>query len=222
MKKKLNVVIDLETLSMQPDAAILSVAAVPFNIEAEVTDSDSPHPNAGLPSYHEVVNVASCALSGMHFDMDTVQWWSRQSDEAKASILERKPLINISNAISGLHQFLCSLAEEHNAELVIWCQGTDFDIPKLKYAFDKFLADEPKPWKYYNQRDARTFLLTNLTWFYGEQENLYDMIPTMPDDVPYAKHSAWCDAMFTAWAVTYVYGLCRSTFAATTSSTTPK
>lgn len=71
MKDIVNVVVDVETMSLRPDAAIVSLAAVPFDPECSL--EGTPFLEEG---FYEVVNATTCALYGMRFDMDTVSWWA--------------------------------------------------------------------------------------------------------------------------------------------------
>ena len=98
MKQVINIVVDVETLSLESDAAIISIAAVPFNPVVEdlntftVFEVIPEGAKETLSEFYEVVTATSCALHGMRIDMDTVSWWSKQGEMAKAELLSRQPL----------------------------------------------------------------------------------------------------------------------------------
>ena len=108
MKQRINIVIDLETASLQSDAAICSIAAQVFDPMALVNKPNAlPFPPEGKspsPQFSAVVNVASCITAGLHFEMETVKWWSERSDEAKASILATPVLL--ATALEELSKWL--------------------------------------------------------------------------------------------------------------------
>lgn len=211
MKNIVNVAVDIETMSLRPDAAIVSLAAVPFNPDSGM--GVSPFLEG---SFYEVVNATTCALYGMRFDMDTVLWWAGRSDEEKAELLSLTPL-GINEVMESFHSYLEGVKEKQDAELHVWAQGSDFDIPILKNAYSLVLPGIEYPWKYGGLRDSRTFILETLGLIYGKEDDPYDRIPSMPDGEEWVRHSALSDARRTAWNISYCTGLWRNVLEATTS-----
>ena len=228
MKQVINIVVDVETLSLESDAAIISIAAVPFNpVVDELNSFDvfQVRPEGAsepLSEFYEVVNATSCALQGMHIDMETVNWWSRQKPEAKAELLSRQPL-NIGEAMNAFHNYLEGMKKAYDADIVMWSQGSDFDFPIIANAYNKVLKGTRLPWDYRDKRDARSIVLDGLEMMYGREEKPYDRIPECPTFKEELKHSALYDARRTAWSVANVKNMiCRSISEAHTSATTPK
>ena len=116
--------LDLETASTRPDAAILSIAIVPFSL-----DANEPAPE--VDHYYEVIDMLSCWLEGDKADEATQEWWMRQDPRAKHELQSRQGII-VRTAIREAYNYLCYLAEQY--ELVIWSQGVDFDFPILEHA----------------------------------------------------------------------------------------
>lgn len=211
-RKIIDICIDLETAALTPNAAILSIAAVPFGFDYDESDPMSvyrPRLFTGrevkVKPFYRVVNANSCICFGFDFDAETVQWWSHQSEEAKQQILAPE-MLHIADC---MHQFIAwcnDIRDTYGAELRVWAQGLDFDMPILRNAVIKTCPGEMLPWQYYDQRDSRTFLLTNLARLTAEPESkeLYDFIPAAPrsGDI---KRSALCDAMQTAWNIVTTY-----------------
>lgn len=213
--KKLNVVVDIETLSLRPDAAIISIAAVPFVLDKKSLQDNDKYGYYGVPAFdemtkgvsrpeeyahfYETIDATSCAMAGMAFDMETVKFWSEMPDAAKSAILE-KPRVSIRQALEDFVAYLDNLKGMNQAdELVIWTQGSDFDIPILKNAMYKVLGLTPEtlPWKHRNIRDARTFMLESLSLVYPDTpvNELYGKL------LPYSeltKHNSLHDCMWTA------------------------
>lgn len=219
MKQRINIVVDIETLSRQSDAAILSIAAVPFNPDGGPFVSGMAtlekegdlflHDVAELEPFYEVINATSCALHGMHFDMDTVNWWARQNASAKAELLIHEPM-SIGEALNAFHNYLVGMQNAYDADIIVWVQGTDFDLPILKNAYRRVMKDAELPWKYWQQRDARTFILCGLEAHFGIESKPYDRIPSLPEGEEWVRHSALSDARRTAWNIAYVNSLCRN------------
>lgn len=213
--KKINVVVDIETLSLRPDAAIISIAAVPFMLDKESLDNNDKYGYTGVPAFDEMtkdiscpeeyahfydtIDATSCAMAGMAFDMETVKFWSEMPDEAKSAIMEI-PRVSIRQALEDFVAYLENLKAQHKAdELIIWVQGSDFDIPVLKNAMYKVLGLTPEtlPWRYRNIRDARTFMLESLSLVYPDTpvNELYGKL--LPYD-ELTKHNSLHDCMWTA------------------------
>lgn len=212
MKDIVNVVVDLETMSLRPDAAIVSMAAVPFDPECGADGALFLEEG----SFYEVVNATTCALHGMRFDMDTVSWWAARSEEEKAELLSLPPL-GIGEAMESFHAFLEGLKEKYGAELHVWAQGSDFDIPVLKSAYFLVLPGVVLPWSHGGLRDSRTFILETLGMIYGREDDPYARIPVAPDGEEWVHHSALGDARRTAWNISYCRGLWRNVLEATSS-----
>lgn len=204
MKQRINIVIDLETASLRSDAAIMSIAAQVFDPLALLNNPHAlPFPPEGKspsPQFTAVVNVASCITAGLDVDKATCRWWSERSDEAKASVLATPVLL--ATALEELSKWLDLLRSHLDADVRLWCQGTDFDIPILANAFR--VCGLELPWRHTDVRDARTFILEGLEDLFGLEERPYDRIPPMPEGEAWVAHSALSDARRTAWSIANV------------------
>lgn len=179
-RRVIDVAVDVETLSRRPDAAIISIAAVPFR-------KDGAEPPAA-EHFFVSVNATTCALSGLHFDMETVRFWEHADKEAKAA-LQAAPARSLQEAVDGFVAYIERLKRDCGAEVVIWAQGTDFDIPVLKNAILRVSGEAELPWEYRNVRDARTYV-EELAETLGEHE-WEEVRKDMPK--PTLRHSALAD-----------------------------
>lgn len=203
MKQIINIGVDLETASRQPNAAILSIAAQPFVLGNKTIDV-SPH----APSFYEVINATSCVLAGMHFEQETIDWWSKQDDAAKAELLQCGAK-TIRMALEEFVNYIEFFKKEYDAEVVIWTQGTDFDIAILKHAIPNILGVKELPWKYYNVRCARTFILEGINLLYPDCDcaSPYDHVPELEGHTP---HNALSDVKRMIHNVQWVHGQLQS------------
>ena len=192
MKKILDIAIDIETLSLRPTAAIISIAASPFDLDGYGKPIE-------YKSYFTTVDASSCAMYGLDFDKGTIKWWSEQSDEAK------KPFIGgvsvpLRQALFELNQsFEVWKSESDVDRLRVWMQGADFDGPILQHAYLVVFGEkmsqgeiEAMPWRHDEVRDSRTYILEHMRLFHPEVENPYSVIPTLCNQV---KHDAYGDVM---------------------------
>lgn len=226
MKPILHICIDFETAALGERAAILSVAAVPFLLPSddpskiahggELTDADielsaqyedmAEH-IAQLDPFHKFVNATSCVMAGMDFDPDTVKFWANQPDESKLQFASCE-YVSVRTAFECLVTWLKSIKEDLKCDLRLWCQGTDFDIPKLRYCCTTLLSlpEKELPWKYYQVCDARSYVLENLALLFGRKEGnkaIYADIP-QAEAGDWDRHSALGDAQRTAYNVQQV------------------
>lgn len=138
-----HVMIDLETLGTQPGSVILSIGAVLF-------DQKKPISTCLGEELYVVVNRKSCEDAGLTISQDTLDWWKKQSPEA------RKVLSEAESGGDALKTALVALAKFIPAGAKIWSNGANFDQPLLDVAYNKVGVN--LPWKYWNSRCYRTVL----------------------------------------------------------------
>lgn len=149
--------IDLETLSIQRNACILTIGCIKFNrFQKEILPLDK------LEKFYVRIDLKSCEELGFVKDTYTEMWWNNQCEEAKYEAFTNPDRIHIKDALIQLKIFLqpCKY---------IWSQGT-FDTLILDEAYKK--CNIVTPWKYWNCRDCRTvFDVLNFNYFDFKQIN---------------------------------------------------
>lgn len=184
MKKVLNIAVDTETLSKRSTAAVIGIAARVFDPDGGCVEGEDK-------CFHVAIDATSCAMLGMDFDQDTVDWWSRKSDEQKKQF---ELTDRINKALSNFSIFIDDMKLLNDADIVrIWCHGTDFDVPILRNAFvsaNNDRAEKTIPWEFNEVRDSRTYILENIRLMYPNCEEPYSVIPKRPD---WNKHDALSD-----------------------------
>lgn len=158
--------IDLETMSTAADAAILSIGVQEFDPRGKGIDE-----SAGALIH---VDLQACMNAGLRIDASTVMWWMSQSDDARAALVAREPLL-LSEALVELVKF----GQSHGgwAWANVWSNGAAFDIPILEMAFRRCRRDIP--WEYNKVLDVRT-----MKW----------LAPDVPKVAPRVAHDALSDA----------------------------
>lgn len=153
--KPTKVMADLETLGTRPGSIIISIGATKF-------DENGPY---GEPFYMRI-DMQSCVDAGLLIDVDTVKWWMKQSDEARAEF--QKDAGHLYQALESF-SFWCdalfvrkfSISERRmvvnpsaNSNIELWGNGANFDNALLKAAYDKVGLEAP--WEFWNDRCYRT------------------------------------------------------------------
>ena len=133
------VMIDLETLSLQPNALILSIGAVRFG------------PTGLGPEFSVVVAIDDYKKYKSSFDIDpgTVSWWLMQDLRARGA-LNRSLWTSLDLALFQLNLFLKGAPVTG-----VWGNGAAFDNVVLRNAYTVIRPDDD-PWSYKLDRCYRT------------------------------------------------------------------
>ncbi len=165
--KHLDFTIDFETCALSANAAVMQVAIVPWRRDAkddpfavaddlsEVTEDEAarwPDP------YEAYVDLRSCVVEGMDFDPATIDWWSRQSDEAKHAVCQglAEPIADVT---VGILDYLRDIVAQYQLDSIcLWAHG-DTDISQLRSLCRRFDIDLESIIPHTQLRDCRTVIL---------------------------------------------------------------
>ena len=184
--KTLDITFDLETCSLCPTAAVMSIGAVAWDRNGE----GSPFfPNEYLidvdSTFGVHVDLRGMFVDGFTFDQDTADWWAKQSDEAKKEVIandgDEDPCSDIVLAVKDLFDWMENIKKKKGYDTVnLWCQGSDFDIAILRNICYKYKINIPV--NYTNFRDHRTFfmesarLICDMSGTEFRQKDAYKMV----------------------------------------------
>jgi hypothetical protein len=142
MKKKFeHLMLDIETMGSESYSAIVSIAAVEFDIETGETGQ----------TFKQNIFLDSCLKAGLNVDGNTIMWWMSQSDEARNSLVG----IGISNLESALKSF----SEFFHWDYCVWGNSARFDCGILQNAYNK--VGKKIPWDFRKERCVRTLVSFN-------------------------------------------------------------
>lgn len=131
-----DVMVDLETLSTENNAAIVSIGAVAIV-------------NGALgPEFYRSIRPESSQEFGLHVSMQTLKWWLEQSEDARF-VLTDPDAISLDAALMEFTAYLNQFEKVR-----IWGNGATFDNVILREAY-KATGQTP-PWKFYNDLCYRT------------------------------------------------------------------
>ncbi len=158
-----HIMIDIETLSIKNNAAILSIGAVLFDlslphfhaeqaVQSQLDQAAGHNKLETLDFFYSVIDMADYN-SNKAFDIDysTVKWWLSQDYVAQQELLTRDK--TIFQALSEF-TYWCRKTLNDNDIMLPWSHGAVFDIPIIEHALGNYSIIIP--WKYSNIRDTRT------------------------------------------------------------------
>lgn len=137
-----DVMIDLETMGTRHDAPILAIGAVAFDMTTGTLGE----------RFYTTVDLASSVAMGSVIDPDTVMWWLKQNDQARAGVYcgARLPARDALMQFAAWMYSKCAPPDT----LRPWGNGANFDPIILEEHYRK--ADLDVPWKFWNVRCCRT------------------------------------------------------------------
>lgn len=148
-KKYVHFMVDVETLSTEPNAVVLSIGALRFN----------PMSGQVLGSFHVKLNLTE--QRNRHISADTVQWWVNQLKEKNGfELFSENNRTMVRNALIALREFMDDIGVDDKR--VVWACDPDFDCVILENLFNEY--GFKVPWRYTEPKSVRTVrLLAELT-----------------------------------------------------------
>lgn len=187
-----HIVVDLETLSTQPNALVLSIGAVALTKFGVPVESGS--------FYVALKQAEQGAVR--HIQQSTMDWWEKQSIEAQQAAY--KPTVCTSfveDALNGFSDWIESIADPK--QVLVWGNGCSFDNVILASLYDDWHLE--RPWSFWNDRDMRTIT------------GLMPIVKMLPFEG--VKHHALHDAKHEASQLSYAIQKLDSAFRALNAAT---
>lgn len=139
------VMLDLETLGTKPGCKVLSIGAVTFG------------PYGVMDTFYIEVKRDE-GQEMLEEDPDTVEWWSRQTPEAKTLLgTPDSEKHSLTGALIAFNTWLRDVApsdERGNLKVAVWGNGADFDNAILAHCYKAVKVKQA--WPYWGNRCYRT------------------------------------------------------------------
>ncbi|CAM3961062.1 3'-5' exonuclease [Serratia silvae] len=137
-----NVMIDIETGGTGPQAPILSIAAVPFDL------------NSGEigPKFYAVIDLNSELALGAKPDGDTIYWLLSQSAEVREALTQKPE--NNAVVLKRLTSFIKKHSSKELDHVQVWGNGSTFDNTITRTAYQR--CGLLPFWAFWNDCDVRT------------------------------------------------------------------
>lgn len=127
---------DLETLGTDPGCPIISIGVYGFHMHADVSER-----------FYMAVDLASCFEVGLRPNADTICWWMKQADAARA-VFQDPQKVHIAVALDMLTLWV------NSRPLTFWGNGARFDMGILEAAYKA--CGKQIPWKFWTEGCYRT------------------------------------------------------------------
>ena len=134
--------IDIETMSTHPNAIILNIGAIGFDV---FSDEVYTH-----HSFYSRIDIESQA--NRHELKDTMDWWAKQNSKAQDEAFGEGDRIPLETALDELSALVRKSGR-------VWAHGVAFDMPILEDAYRDY--NKPHPWMFWNVIDSRTVTKLN-------------------------------------------------------------
>lgn len=165
-----DLMLDLETMGLPPDGALLSIGAVFFDLQTSALG----------PTFSQTVNLATSVRDGGTLTPSTIIWWLGQSEEARNTV--RFSAYDVRRVLTEFSEFIAQHSNVKNVRP--WGNSSSFDLTIVSSACQR--SGIATPWHFTNERDFRTV------------RNLYPQVEYNPDDKGTGAHNALADAVFQA------------------------
>lgn len=133
-----HIMLDLETMGTCPNAAIVSIGAVRFDLKLGNLYDE----------FYCNVSLKSAVRGGGIIDPDTILWWLQQGEKAKKEIMSAESM-HIEAALKAFSDWVRKKSIEG-----VWGNGSDFDNLILQNAYKRLNGEAP--WSYKVNRCYRT------------------------------------------------------------------
>lgn len=137
MNAPIHVSCDLETLSLQPNALVLSIGLAAFTL-----------PHGIVKRAYWILEQQTQVAKGRHIDPRTLDWWQRQSKEA------REVLTATGTDTATTLRHVATWFEGLPDLAGVWGFGADFDNAILQSLYRDY--GQSVPWSYKLNRCGRT------------------------------------------------------------------
>jgi len=146
------VMVDIETVGLEPGAAIVSIGAVRF-------DTD------GLgEEFQRSIALASCQEAGLRLDAETIGWWLDQDPAVQEQL----------TGGDDLRAVLAEFSAWYGDADEIWANSPSFDCEMLERAYSAVGQDEP--WGFQDERDYRTLRALGVDGRASRQGDAHDAL----------------------------------------------
>lgn len=136
--------IDLETLHVRYNAAIIAIGCVQFDANTGCIGN----------KFYVEIDFNSAIKSGK-VSGETLKWWMQQSDKAKRIFTDDEKKTPLPVALDELRTFILKNCKSPK-DLRVFGNGATFDITILEHAYDAGAVGQREPWNFRNVRDMRT------------------------------------------------------------------
>ena len=173
-----DLMVDMEALSSYCDGVVLSLAIVPFKMKESNTLEQLLERSLYLK-----LDVASQRPT-RKLEPDTINWWKKQSDDAKKILLPSEEDVSMSEALDLIDAYVPKWYKFKGG--IMWNRGTNYDWPLFQDMYRR--ENRTCPVSSWLLHDTKTMFRTLTGSLYGT----YDLDSGLPKG--FVAHDALHDA----------------------------
>jgi DNA polymerase III epsilon subunit-like protein len=140
-----NIMLDLETQSVRPHAAILTIGAIKFDTNGKLPPIDK------LKTFYRRITMDSCLEEGLHIDPETMAWWAEQDEKASYEAIGNPDRIPLRQALTEFSDWVGDYKYTK-----IYANSPDFDITIIREAYKRCEMESKIPFNFWSVRCTRT------------------------------------------------------------------
>jgi len=153
----------MEALGNRPSSIIIDIAAIVVDITSDFTFSTLLKSTENM--FYRKINIRQ-GQPNRTTDTQTLEWWAKQSPEAKAVLKQSSDDVLLVDALNDFKQFLLDVRFNIKYDFA-YCRGQSYDFPLIAHAADQLcdtwgLGYSMFPCAFYHQRDIRTAIAHTL------------------------------------------------------------
>lgn len=141
----IEVMLDIETMSVESNAAVVTIGAVKFDPHGPIGVLGDPD-NPEYTHFHQAVELRSLSEAEFHIDGATIAWWLNQDTMPREALL--KEPVDIASALSRFYLWYGDVS------VPTWGNGSGFDNVILRNAYQRLGG--VCPFKFHHDRCFRT------------------------------------------------------------------
>lgn len=154
MKPRIDVMLDLETLSTKQSANVIQISAVTFDL---TNDNFSD-----IRTFNQCCELSSERTT----DQDTLAWWNETNHDLLANLLRDGAGCDQLTAVHNFQHWIFELQNEYNM-VYVWGNGSTFDNAKIENMCEQYKLKYPVNYKC--NMDLRTLIrVAGITTNLGE------------------------------------------------------
>ena len=131
-----HLMIDIETIAVEPNATILTIAGQSFD----------PFGTGYHPQYY-YARIDFESQEARAINQNTLDWWATQAADVREEAFNELDRIPLDKALDEIGKLIWKSNR-------MWCQGPAFDATILENAYKSY--GKALPWQYHKVRDSRT------------------------------------------------------------------
>ena len=183
--RRIDIMVDLETLGTNSNSTVFQISAVSFNIKT----------GEKYDIFNKIIDITT--IKDNKITGDTLKWWLKTDKELLNKLINNKESINNIEAWSSFYNWIVSQSI-NKKDIYLWGNGIKFDNVMIDTQMS--MVGIKYPIFYRNDRDVRTIVDLACMKLNTNIEDFKKLIPMIGE-----QHNALDDCVYQIKLVNYCY-----------------